>query len=195
MGGTLKLTKSKSSVGLICSVHDYDKARCPEGVRVTYNRLYDAVLEELKSQIAQYADTEQISEKIQVNNNVQSKMFSAQETLVKSQTRLQELLNANKSLYLDKLKGIIPEEMFVELSTGITKDIEQTKAVITKTEQKIETMCELEKNAKTKIQIAKEYLDVTYLSFDIVRTFIDKIIVHPTEKYSRKVDIEVFWSF
>lgn len=194
-GGTLILTKTKTSVGLICGVHDYDKARCPEGVRVTYKRLYDVVLQELKAQIVQHADADYVSGEIQINNSTQSKIIVAQEGLEKSKRKLQELLNANKTLYLDKLKGIIAEEMFIELSAGFTADIEQVRSVITKTERRIEELREIVKSNQTKMQIAKEYLDMTDLNFEIVHTFIDKIIVHPTPKYSREVNIEIFWNF
>ena len=106
-GGTLKLTKTKTSVGLICGTHYYDRDRCIEGIRVTYKRLYDVVLKEFKEHIAKYANADSISENIYVSNNVAEEILKEQETLEKAERKHKELIDANKALYMDKLKGII----------------------------------------------------------------------------------------
>ena len=81
-------------------------------------------------------------------------------------------------MYEDKIKGTISEERFVKMSQGFEN--EQAK-----NQKRIEQLAEEIKNQNREIDTTKMFLDIVEktthlekLTVNVVREFIDKIVVH-----------------
>ena len=83
----------------------------------------------------------------------------------------------------------------MDLSQSFRDDIDKYGKEIDKAELQI-TQLETEmKEAKSKLEIVKGYVDCNELTFQIVQLFISKIVVNPAVKYSRKINIDIYWNF
>lgn len=193
-GGVMKITKNTSGLYFRCGTRYYDKTRC-EGNFISYKQLYEVVLNELKNHINHYANADSIASEVSIKNNYDSSLKVLKDNLTRLKGKFDEAINANKNLYLDKLKGLIDETVYIDLSQSFRDDIDKYGKEIDKAELKI-TQLETEmKEAKSKLEIVKGYVDCKELTFHIVQLFISKIVVNPAVKYSRKINIDIYWNF
>ena len=98
--------------------------------------------------------------------------------LAKLERRVAELDNIIKRLYEDNISGKIKDEFF----TKFLKDYETEQSALS--DKKAPLLNEIEKlqdktaNVQSFVRLAKSYGEVTELTADVARRFIDKIVVH-----------------
>lgn len=198
-GGSLTRCKKSKKYGengiyYRCSTRKYDAEKCT-GSNISQKLLYSAVLGEIKKHIEQLADINYIENNINLINNYQQRIEDAETTLFSAKERYNNIAAAIKNLYIDKAKGIITEEMYLDIYNSLKNDSERFSKAIDITQKKIYALKqESEKNIQNN-SIIKKYLDRIELDFEIVHILIDKIVVHPVKPYSRETNIEIFWNF
>lgn len=193
-GNYMKMSISGGRRYFRCGTRYYDKNRCG-GNFISYYQLYKVVLERLQNHIQTYANIDTVESEVSIKDNYNTNLKILRDNLNRTKAKYDESVTANKNLYLDKLKGIIDESMYVELSHSFRSDIEKYDNGIKEIEQKI-SQIETEMNeTKSKLEIIKNYVDCKELTFEIVQLFIDKIVVNPSVKYSRKINIDIYWNF
>lgn len=191
------MRSSKTSKGLHylqCSNRHVAKEACP-GAFISVNRLEQYVLTEFKRLVDIYLDKNTAIEKIELRNNFRERHKQLQTKLGHLHRQMDEIKIGLKNLYLDKVKGIITDEMFVALS----KDFSETKLHI---ENKISVcqkqITEIVNNcydAVTPQQIFTRYMNLTHLNREMVEKLIDYILVGRRIPGTREVPIEIHWNF
>ena len=118
-----------------------------------------------------------------------------QRRLTKATARAAEIRKITKSLYEDKVKGIISEEDFTEMNEDYTKERKVLEAEIIGLEAAISDMKEKTTGADKFIELAKKYTELPELNTEIVNTFIEKIIVHERVKNDGKTTQKIEFVF
>ncbi|MCM1335332.1 MAG: recombinase family protein [Bacteroides sp.] len=193
-GGLMKMTKTSTGIYYRCGTRFYDKERC-SGSFISCKPLYKSVLAEFQNHISQYALVDEISSQIQIKNHYEQDLNAQKSILSRLKKKYSEAMNANKKLYVDKVNGIITDEIYIDMSQSFRSDIEKYGKEIERTQATMSRIESEMSDIKSKVEIAKEYLDCKELTFAMVQMFVEKIIVHPSVPYKREINIEIFWNF
>ena len=91
-----------------------------------------------------------------------------------------------KRLYEDNILGRLPDEQFKLLSQGYLSEQKDIKGKIIVFENGIEKLKAESAGIDRFIEIAKKYTDIQELTPEILRTFIEKIVIHERDKWHSK---------
>lgn len=109
--------------------------------------------------------------------------------LRKRETELNALF---KRLYEDHVLGCIPNEQYDLLSAEYVQEREGIKGNIPKLEEQLEQLKSALSNAERFIEKAKQYTEIKELTPELLRLFIEKIVVgERSKKYSRTAAQEI----
>jgi len=117
--------------------------------------------------------------------------------LAKCEKRYVELDNIIRGLYEDKISGTLTAKRFEMLATGYESEQEQLEHQIQNLQCEIETFNADSDKADKFINIVKKYTDFTELTAPMLHEFVEKILVHESDKSSgvRVQKIEVYLNF
>ena len=105
---------------------------------------------------------------------------------VQAQKRVTELKALFKRLYEDNVLGRISDEQFRMLSTEYTEEQKSLEARLPELEKEIEALRENATNIQRFLDTAKRYTDIKELTPEILRTFVQKIVIHEREQKHTK---------
>lgn len=105
---------------------------------------------------------------------------------VQAQKRAMELKALFKCLYEDNVLGRISDEQFRMLSTEYTEEQKSLEARLPELEKEIEALRENATNIQRFLDTAKRYTDIKELTPEILRTFVQKIVIHEREQKHTK---------
>lgn len=175
-----------------CSVRYCAPSVC-RGFNIPFAVLRDSVLTELKRLTGEYADAGEIISKLAAHSDT-GERIEARETELKricGKIRKNEL--CIKNLYLDKLGEAVDGETYNELYSSLTRDRQSNEAAKERCEAELTRLREGNEHEAT--AAARKYLDCDELTYEAVRLFIDRIVIYPNKRYSRRYEIEIYWSF
>ena len=124
-------------------------------------------------------------------------MKSHRKQLAKSEKRYAELDNIIRGLYEDKINGTLTAKRFETLAVGYENEQEQLEYQIQDLQAEIENFNADSNKADKFISVVKKYTDFTELTAPMLHEFVDKILVHESDKSSglRMQKIEVYLNF
>ena len=102
-----------------------------------------------------------------------------------------------KKLYEDSVRGRITTEQFQMLSGSYTEEQNQIAASIPQKEINIQRLRETVSGTEDFLDRAKRYTDITELTPELLRLFIEKIVVHEKEvKWSKHAPqtVEIYYN-
>ena len=198
-GGTLVLhrahTMKQTQNNFMCSTY---KKRGKEECSSHYIRetqLKAIILDDLK-RVTHYARQKEtlFVEHITRKNSAETRqeITRIQREIDAAKRRDGELTALFKRLYEDNVLGRIPNEHFRLLSSEYTTEQAQLREKLPKLEERLERLRNSLTNVAQFIDKAKRYSDITELTPEILRLFIEKIVVgEKSQKYSRTAEQEI----
>ena len=97
-----------------------------------------------------------------------------------------------KRLYEDNVLGKITNEQFRMLSDGYTAEQRTIADQIPILKKQIEDLKASSTNVERFVAISNKYTDLQTLTTEILRTFIDKIVIHErTEKWAKTAEQQI----
>ena len=163
--------------------------------RIREVALDEIILEEIR-RITYYARTktrefvEFINKKSSSENR--RKLTAKTNELAKLEKRNAELNTLFKRLYEDNVLGKITNEQFRMLSDGYNAEQRTIADQIPILQKKIEDLKVSSTNVERFVTISNKYTDLQDLTPEILRTFIDKIVIHErTEKWAKTAEQQI----
>ena len=101
----------------------------------------------------------------------------------------------NIDLYMDKVKGLISESDYVEMSKDFTTDRDRLERVITDGQKQLTEIEEKIAAGDNRRELIEQYTNLEHLTREIVETLIDYISVGKRIPGTRDVPIEIHWNF
>lgn len=149
------------------------------------NRYAIADEEGFRCRLAQKAAASQPEERKQL-----TKVIHEQEKHI---ARLEHLL---KKLYEDYALGNISEERFDKLSAQYEQEERKLKAALVDDQARLDEMQTVSAQIDKYLALAHKYLDCTEVTDDMIRAFVEKIVVHKTVRaedgqYTRQIDVHL----
>ena len=173
----------------ICTAHYIRECVLDEVVLEDLRRV-TAMAREHTREFAEYIGGRQSAE-------IQREICRLERELTAMRKRSNELDAIFKRLYEDRVLGHISVEQFQTLSSSYTEEQEKLAAEIPAKETAIQKLRDTVSSTDGFIVKAKRYTDITELTPELLRLFIQKIVVHEkSTKWSKKAmqTIEIHYS-
>nr|WP_300886620.1 DUF4368 domain-containing protein [uncultured Acetatifactor sp.] len=163
----------------VCTAHYIRECVLDEVVLEDLRRV-TAIAREHTREFAEYIGGRQSAE-------IQREIRRLEQELAAMRKRGAELDTIFKRLYEDRMLGHISVELFQTLSGGYTEEQEKLAAEIPAKETAIQKLRGTASSTGGFITKAKHYTDITELTPELLRLFIQKIVVHEkSAKWSKK---------
>lgn len=193
-GGAMRSTMSRGRHYLQCARHAAAPDACI-GSFIATDRLEDMVLTQFRQFCTEYLNTETLSRKIKPQSDIQNHITRLRTQLARCEARCAQDADALRSLYLDKVKGLLSEQDFHTLSCGfsderarIAKELDALRAQLHTLEQRREQ----ENDASACIA---RYLPPSHLTRELVDFFLSSVDIGKRISGTRYVPIELHWNF
>ena len=112
--------------------------------------------------------------------------------LSKLERRNKELNALFKRLYEDNVLGKVTNEQFRMLSGGYNEEQRDIKEQIPKFQAEIQELKATATNVNKFMDIAYKYTDLQVLTPEVLRTFIEKVVIHErSEKWSKSAEQQI----
>lgn len=122
-------------------------------------------------------------------------MATKKHKLTKSEKRLGEVKKLFIKLYEDNASGKITDEDYKFLSNNYKAEQKDLEQLINNLNSEITESTNNEQNIDCFLKIIDKYTDITELSYDLLRDFIDKILIYEKDKEINTRKIEIFYNF
>ena len=109
--------------------------------------------------------------------------------------RLNEIDKIFCRIYEDMALGRVSEERYSTLTSGYESEKNSLTAIAEDLKRELEALTSQTKNIKGFVNIVNKYTDITELSYEIIHEFIDKILVHETDRETNTRYIEIHYNF
>ena len=166
---------------------------------IGYENLKKLVTEKIREKILAFYDFDSISDELFVSNDNLNKaklLENKKETLSKD---METINKAIKELFLNKVNGKVPEDIFEDLNSSFLLDKSTKQKELSKVENDLSNLKEKELNSKfikkQKEKIINHFKDFKELNYDIVNSFIDYIEIGEKDKQKNTQDVVIHWNF
>lgn len=156
--------------------------------------LEEIILAKIKDYINSYLDEESAINSLSLEIEIDNKIKSLKKELSRVQSNISEQEKVIKSLYIDKVKGIITDEMFINFSRKFSEEKEVNILRKKEIENKIQPLIE-KNNAKDQWkETLLKFTSVDKLSHTMVNELIDFIEIGEKDEEGKRI-IRVHWLF
>ena len=123
---------------------------------------------------------EEFIKKLRENSHlVQGETFKSHtRKITKNERRITELDKLFTTLYEDKVKGVISEERFTQMSAGFEREQSMLREENTSLQSELDAFNEGSEKADKFVSLVRRYTRFEELTATIINEFIDKVIIH-----------------
>lgn len=193
-GYVMRSSKTRGQHYLQCSNRHVAKDACI-GSFISVDKLEQAVIAELNRLTAEYLDKDELEQNIEFCDNLQEQKSRMLSDIAIYEKKIAEYAKGIRELYIDKVKGIISESDFVEMSKGFTTEKERLVRIIADTEKQLAEIDKKIEAGDNRKELIEQYTNLEHLNREIVETLIDYISVGKRIPGTRNVPIEIHWNF
>ncbi|MBE6584728.1 MAG: DUF4368 domain-containing protein [Ruminococcaceae bacterium] len=193
-GYVMRSSKSGGRHFLQCPNRHYAKGAC-EGAFISVDRLERMVIAELRRLNAEYLNMDELECKVQFNAELLTQKQEIEAEIATYQGKINQFSKGVRDLYLDKVKGLICEADFIELSKDFTTQKERLEAQVLECQKRIAEIEVKIAVGDNRRELIEKYVKVEHLTREMVEILIDKIMVGKRIPSTRNVPIEIHWNF
>ena len=182
---------------LVCSTNSDGYDDCINKSSIRYDTLEEIVLNAINQKLKKYYDKSLLNE--EAKNSKQNRFDSKIKSLLKQKVEIEKKLSKTriylKSIYEDKVNGVITAEQFKDLVSDYNKDESKTVDQIKQIDEDIKYI-ELKKQTISNNAILFEkYQELEVLDRCIIEEFIDRIYISKINEETKTRDIKISWNF
>ena len=193
-GYTMRSSKNRGRHYLQCSNRHVAKDACI-GSFISVEKLERMVLDELNRLSAEYLDKDELERSIEFCNDLKSQQKRLQDSLTVYQKKIGEYAKGICDLYLDKVKGLISEQEYVEMSAGFSAEKARLEQLAERTQHQISQLGIQMETGDHRNSIVVHYANLDHLTREMVEALIDYITVGKRIPGTRDVPVEIHWKF
>ena len=193
----MRKKNSKLHEYLVCSNNRDGYDDCINKSSIRYDVLENIVLEAINKKIEKYYDEVSLS-KIETKNKKSrftDKIKSLENQKLEAIKKVSETRKYLKSLYEDKVNGIITAEQFKELISDYNSNESIYNDQIKSIDNEIEFYKKKEIATNDNKKIFSKYKTLESLNRVIIDEFIDKIYIGKLNEETNTRDIQIKWNF
>ena len=193
----MRKKNSKKHEYLVCSNNRDGYDDCENKSSIRYDILENIVLKEINKKLKKYYDEQLLLEhsKKANNNKFTNKIKSLDKQKKEIEVKISKTRNYLKSLYEDKVNGVINNEQFKELIDNYNKDEDTLRNQIKAIDEEINYFKLKEDTSKNYAELFNKYQQLESLNKIIVDEFVDKIYIGKIDEEKKTRDIQIKWNF
>ncbi|MCI9448809.1 MAG: recombinase family protein [Clostridiales bacterium] len=193
-GYIMRSSKNKEKHYLQCSNRHVSKDSCI-GSFISVDKLEQMVINELNRLSNEYLNKEELERNIEFHGDLKAQRNSILSNVTTYEKRSAELSKYIRELYMDKVKGVISDSDYAEMSKDFSYDRDRLEHLINDGQKRI---LEIEKKMKISEdhrELIESYTNLKHLNREIVDILIDYISVGKRIPGTRDIPIEIHWNF
>ena len=179
---------------LECTNRHFSKDAC-EGAFISVDRLEGMVIAELNRLSNEYLDKDELLRNVEFSRNLKEKKNQLISDKAMYEKKVEEYSKGIRELYLDKVKGLISESDYLEMSKDFTNERDRLERLICECENKIDGIDKQIALGDNRRELIEQYTNLEHLDRETVDTLIDYINVGKRIPGTRDVPIEIHWNF
>ena len=193
-GYTMRSSKNRGKHYLQCSNRHVAKDACI-GSFISVDKLEQMVIAELNRLAAEYLDKDELEQNIEFCDNLQGQKKRLLADMSAYKKKIAEYSKGIRELYMDKVKGLISESDFVELSKDFTTEKERLERVMIDGQKQLAEIEERIAVGDNRRELIEQYTNLEHLTREIVEILIDYIVIGKRIPGTKDVPIEIHWNF
>ncbi len=187
-GYVMRSTKNRGKNYLQCPNRHISKDSCI-GAFISVDSLEHRIIEELKNLSAKFLDTELLEHSIKKCQDPDAHTETLHKNITTYENKIATISRALRELYMDKVKGIISEIDYIEMTKDFTKERERLKNLISNTKEQLSNI------NYDPAELINSYINPNHLTREIIEILIDHVSVGKRISGTRNVPIEIHWNF
>ena len=193
-GYTMRSSKNRGRRYLQCSNRHVAKDACI-GSFISVEKLEQIIIEELNRLSAEYLDKDKLAQHVQFCNGLQTQKNRIMSDLSAYEKKISEYSKGIRELYLDKVKGIITEQDYLELSQDFSAEKERLERMVNDTQKQLENLDARLAVGDNRKAIIDQYTHLDHLTREMVEILIDHISVGKRAPGEKNPPVEIHWNF
>ncbi len=193
-GYTMRSSKNRGKHYLQCSNRHVAKEACI-GSFISVDKLEQMVIAELNRLAAEYLDKDELEQNIEFCDNLQGQKKRLLADMSAYEKKIAEYSKGIRELYMDKVKGLISESDFVELSKDFTTEKERLERVMIDGQKQLAEIEERIAVGDNRRELIEQYTNLEHLTRGIVEILVDYIVIGKRIPGAKDVPIEIHWNF
>lgn len=193
-GYTMRSSKNRGKHYLQCSNRHVSRDACI-GSFISVEKLEHIVAGELNRLSAKYLDKDELEKMVDFSSSMEIQKKRLSEDRTAYEKRAAECAKCIRELYLDKVKGIISESDFVDMSREFSTEkerLEQQISALNTQMKEVEVRMAAGDNRRT---IIDQYTHLEHLTREIVEMFVDYITIGKRIPGEQLPPVEIHWNF
>ncbi|MBR4959406.1 MAG: recombinase family protein [Clostridia bacterium] len=179
---------------LQCPNHHVSKDAC-EGAFISVDRLEHSIIAELNKLATEYLEQDEVLQNIQFCDTLKEQRKQIQEDNEIYTKKITEYTKGIRELYMDKVRGIITEADYLEMTKEFSKDKGRLEHLIMENEKKLSDIENRIASGDNRRDLVEQYMNLEHLTREMVEILIDYISVGKRIPHTRDVPIEIHWNF
>jgi len=182
---------------LVCSNNRDGYDDCENKSAIRYDVLESIVLKQINKKLKMYYDEAILINESnkRSNNKFTEKIKILDKQRIEIETKISKTRNYLKSLYEDKVNGVITNIQFKELVDNYNNDEDKLRNQIKSIDNEINYYKMKEETSKNQSEQFSKYQQLKSLNKVIVDEFIDKIFIGKLDEEKNTRDIQIKWNF
>ncbi len=193
-GYVMRSSKNRGRHYLQCASRHIAKDSC-DGAFISVEKLEQIVVTELNRLTADFLDKERLEKSIIPCQNLHEQKARLSSDLITYRKKADEFARGLRELYMDKVKGVITEGDYIEMSKDFTQNRERFIRLIADNEKKILALDEQMSLGESRQDIIRRYTNIEHLTREMVEILIDHITIGKRIKGTQYVPVEIYWNF
>lgn len=193
-GYIMRSSKNRGRHYLQCSNRHIAKDACV-GAFISVEKLERIVVEELNRLSAEYLDMEELERKVEFCDSMEAQKARLLEDRSACRKRADECAKCIRALYLDKVKGILPEADLADMSRGFSQERERLEARIAALDAQLAELDARIAAGDSRRTLIERYTTPEHLDREMVEILIDCIVVGKRLPGEKDPPVEIHWNF
>ena len=191
---TMRSSKNRGRHYLKCSSRHVSKDACI-GSFISVEKLEQAVIAELNKLSADYLNKDELEQKIEFNDSLNDKQEALEKEIAAYHKKIAEYTKGIRELYLDKVKGIISENDYLEFSQDFSYEKNRLEKLVIKTQKQLTVIESKMQAGDDRRKIIDQYTNIEHLDRETVEKLIDYILVGKRNQETKEIPVEIHWNF
>lgn len=178
---------------LMCSRRHLAKDACI-GSFVSVSLLEQTVLSQLLALSQQYVKPSEVLSSVSPTKQTVQQKRELEASLVYYEKKITEYTKGVQNLYLDKVRGILSEEEYLDFSKEFTSQKKHFQELVQQTQNKLSALDTFSSSFANR-QLLQKYLTPSSLHREMVDLFIRDIRIGKKDPLTQMVPVEIDWNF
>ncbi len=178
--------------------------RCPNrrvakdaciGSFISVSKLEQAAIGEINKLSAAYLNKDRLEQDAVFNSDLRGNKETLQKEIAAYQKKIMEYIKGIRELYLDKVKGIITEQDYMDLSKDFREQKDRLEKLVADRRERLDVIERKIQAGDNRRQLIEQYTNLEHLDREMVEKLIDYILVGKKDPATKEVPVEIHWNF